>query len=160
MYPFLKKIELWRLLLKFNIFLTKNDAKTAIFQKLILINGDIPKFGFETEVKNTDVITFYFNYFYILNFFRKKKILFKKRLKKLNYIYINNKKSQWRKLKKKKPKQLDTNFYQKFIIFKNYEFDIFTSSFCFFSKNTNKSIFDYYTPRHNLDKLNIYKLNV
>ena len=160
MSPFLKKIELWRLLLKFNIFLTKNDAKNAIQQNLILVNGINPKFGFETEIQFNDIVSFYFNYFPILNYFRKKKILLKKKLKKLSYIYINNKRSQWRSLKKKKPKQLDTHFYQKFIISKNFEFDIYTSSFCFFNKNTNKSIFDYYTPRHNLDKLNIYKLNI
>jgi hypothetical protein len=73
---------------------------------------------------------------------------------------MKNKLSQWKNIKNKQTKELLYNliFFNKI---KSYiEFDLFSSSLCVI-KNTNSwDRFLNFTPRHNLEKLNTYKLNV
>lgn len=89
---------------------------------------------------------------------KKKELL--KRLKKKNYIYIKNKNSYWKNIKKNLPKELDYKLYGHTVIPNYCEFDSGLSTIFILKELTSVNIFDHIFLRHNLDKLNTYKLNI
>lgn len=83
-----------------------------------------------------------------------------KLLKKKSFIFFKNKISQWKDIKKKTTKELFYNLYSLNKIDFNLEFDIFSSNIVIIKLPKVPIFYTNSLIRHNLEKLNTYKLNV
>lgn len=83
-----------------------------------------------------------------------------KYLKKKSFIFFKNKQSQWRDLKKKTTPELSYDLYSINKINTNLEFDVFSNNIVLIKKYKIPVFYTNSIIRHNLEKLNTYKLNV
>lgn len=152
--------------LKLITFITRNflffsySCLNKVFEnKLILKNGKYVINSLEI-FKINDIITIPTNY---IDFILKNivdKFLALKRLKKKNYIFFKNKASQWKSIKKKPAEEGKYNLHTRNVIESNLEFDIFSAQVTMVKQPAILNRFEKFTIRHNLEKLNTYKLNV
>jgi len=127
--------------------------------KLITKNGVYCVNTFQKVIIG-DILTIPLNYSkFLLNTLMGQRYSLKKK-KKSSYIYMKNKLSQWKNIKNKQPKELLYNlvFFNK--IRSQIEFDLFSSALCIIKNPNSWDRLLNFTPRHNLEKLNTYKLNV
>lgn len=83
-----------------------------------------------------------------------------KYLKKKSFIFFKNKQSQWRDLKKKTTPELSYDLYSINKINTSLEFDVFSNNIVLIKKYKIPVFYTNSIIRHNLEKLNTYKLNV
>lgn len=157
-----KKNHLFKLntILKNNFFFLSPTCLSNVYEYNIVLKNGSSNINYFTTIKINDTISFPLNLVEkIINFFiGKLKIL--KKFKYKNYIKIKNKLSQWKNIKKKPITGHDYLFFNTGKIKPQFEFDIFTAQL-FLLKNLKKiDKFDEFNKRHNLEKLNTYKLNI
>ena len=83
-----------------------------------------------------------------------------KHFKKKKYEFIKNKLTEWRDLKRKVIKEHNYDFFSSNKIESNIEFDVFSGNIVLLTRPRLGVLNENVTIRHNLEKLNTYKLNV
>lgn len=141
------------------LFFSANHLNTLFNSSLICINN-LECIDKHHIIKKNDIISLPLNYASHLSKIILGNFFSIKILKKKNYIYYKNKASQWKNIKKKQAKESFYNLYTQRRINSNIEFDIFSAKICLISDSQNIQKFANFTLRHNLEKLNTYKLNV
>jgi hypothetical protein len=146
-------------LLKNLIFSSIDFIKHLFAYGAILLNGE--KISKQHEViKINDIVYLPENYISQFFSYLKNKYNNIKKIKKIKFIYYKNKKSQWKSLKKKTPKILYDLVYNKNKFYNQVEVDFFSSKIMFIKNEKSFVKLNYESKRHNLEKLNTYKLNV
>ncbi len=141
------------------LYFSGNLLHKTIHTKVLGINGS-SKLKHNTVVYPGDIISFPANYINYVSRFIVGRFNARKVFKKKNFIYMRNKLSQWRDIKRKTPYERGYNLNSSNRIKLHLEFDIFSANMAFIREPTPFNRFENYSNRHNLEKLNTYKLNV
>lgn len=140
-------------------FLSKKDTSQAIDSGLVTLNGKY-FFNPNQNLFVSDILGFYKNFYYNFETYNSKKNFFKKKFNKKQYILYKNKASQWRQVKKKKPKEAQITLFRKNKYPNWLHYNFLTSSIALIKNpHSYKNNFMYLT-RHNLEKLNTWKLTI